>query len=61
MIDTATTETFTTLNTFPEFAAYNDIVKVVVPQIKNGDVELALRFPLAPGAKAVPINFGVNQ
>jgi hypothetical protein len=44
-------ELFTALNTYPEYAGLNDVVKTLLPSLKDANVELALRFPLAPGAQ----------
>lgn len=49
-------ELFTALNTYQEYASLNDLVKTLLPSLQKANVELALRFPLAPGAKAVPSN-----
>jgi hypothetical protein len=47
-------ELFTALNTYPEFSGVNDLVKQLLPSLQQANVELALRFPLAPGAQKVP-------
>lgn len=47
-------ELFSALNTYPELANVNALVKDLLPKIKDANVELALRFPLAPGAQALP-------
>ena len=44
-------ELFTALNTYPEYASLNDMVTTLLPSLKDANVELALRFPLAPGAQ----------
>ena len=44
-------ELFTALNTYPEYAGLNDLVTTLLPSLKQANVELALRFPLAPGAQ----------
>ena len=47
-------ELFAALNTYPELAQVNALVTELLPKIKDANVELALRFPLAPGAQALP-------
>ncbi len=47
-------ELFTALNTYPELAQVNALVKELLPKIKDANIELALRFPLSPGAQALP-------
>jgi hypothetical protein len=42
---------FTALNTYPEYAGLNDLVKQLLPSLQQANVELALRFPLTPGAQ----------
>jgi len=44
-------ELFTALNTYPEYAGVNDLVTTLLPSVKDANIELALRFPLAPGAQ----------
>lgn len=44
-------ELFTALNTYPEYAGLNDLVKQLLPSLQQANVELALRFPLTPGAQ----------
>lgn len=45
---------FTALNTYPELAQVNALVTELLPRLKDANVELALRFPLAPGAQQLP-------
>lgn len=49
-----TAELISALNTYPGMEQVNGLVKDLLPKIKDANVELALRFPLAPGAQALP-------
>jgi hypothetical protein len=44
-------ELFSALNTYPEYASLNDLVKQLLPSLQQANIQLALRFPLAPGAQ----------
>jgi hypothetical protein len=33
----------------------NQLVQTLGPELKNVNAELALRFPAAPGSKAIPL------
>ncbi len=45
------------LNTYPELQDFNPIIEQFGPQLSQVSVELAVRFPLAPGAKRIPLPF----
>ncbi len=45
------------LNTYPELQDFNPIIEQFGPQLRQVSVELAVRFPLAPGAKRIPLPF----
>jgi hypothetical protein len=42
---------FTALNTYPGMDDVNGMVKQLLPSLQQANIELALRFPLAPGAQ----------
>ncbi|MFN3705894.1 MAG: hypothetical protein ACK4WM_07865, partial [Thermoflexales bacterium] len=45
------------LNTYPELQDFNPIIEQFGPQLSQVSVELAVRFPPAPGAKRIPLPF----
>ena len=44
-------ELFTALNTYAGMDDVNKMVKQLLPSLQQANIELALRFPLAPGAQ----------
>jgi|GEM_PF-1106016 len=49
-----------TLNTYPGMGQINDLVSKFGPELHNVNAEIALRFPKAPGAKAIALPFGAS-
>ncbi len=52
-----TANVVSTLNTYPGMDQINMLIKQFGPELSKVDVELALRFPVAPGSQRIPLPF----